>query len=237
MLDVEGADIRYGSIRAVRDVSLHVSEGELVGLIGPNGAGKSTLLRTICGLSAPTHGEIRFDGESLVGSTPDRIVARGVALVPEGRRVLASLTVAENLRLGASTPNGRAAFAGALEAALHRFPILRARFHQRAGLLSGGQQQQLAIARALMSRPRLLLLDEPSLGLAPLVVDEMFAALADLRAEGLTMLLVEQKSRRTIAVANRTYVMRSGCIVFEGDSSTLLDGTDLLQSYLSSERT
>jgi branched-chain amino acid transport system ATP-binding protein len=207
MLSVEGLRVRYGRIVAVHDVSLHVESGEVVGVIGPNGAGKSSTLAAIAGLVRPAAGRIEFCGEDVTGKPPEHIFRRGLALVPEGRHVFSTLTVAENLRL----------VRGDAEPELDRFPALRVRLKTPAGALSGGEQQQLALARALVARPRLLVLDEPSLGLAPLIVDDVFGVLESLRADGTTVLLVEQNATRTLRFADRCYVMRAGRIAPAGD--------------------
>jgi len=231
MLEVRSLTVRYGRIPAVENLDLTVNEGEIVGLVGPNGAGKSTTLSAIAGLVPVAAGEIRFEGESLRDVPTERIVRRGIAVVLEGRRAFSTLTVGENLllgRVGARKP----ARAEALEAAFARFPILREAFDDPAGRLSGGEQQQLAVARALLGEPRLLLLDEPSLGLAPLVVDAIFETLAELRRDGVTILLVEQNIRRTIELAERTYVLRSGRIAVSGTRSELADIDELEGAYL-----
>jgi len=210
VLDVRGLGVRYGTVPAVRDVSFEVRPGEIVGLIGPNGAGKSTTLHAIMGLVPADRGEIRLRGSSLRGLAPEQVARSGVALVPEGRRIFASLTVEENLRLGLS---GRRTSQGAgedLDAVFELFPVVHEFRARPAGLLSGGQQQQLAIGRALVARPDLLLLDEPSLGLAPKIVDLVFAALAEIRERGVTVLLVEQRAQRTVAFADRTYLISNG---------------------------
>jgi branched-chain amino acid transport system ATP-binding protein len=213
VLRVEGLGVRYGRIRAVRDVSLEVSPGEIVGLLGPNGAGKSSTLGAISGRLPVADGRVLLDGEQLVGRPPEEIVRRGISLVPEGRHVFATLTVAENLAIGATTRTDRARVAEDVESQLERFSVLRRYYRSNAGKLSGGEQQQLVIARALLSRPRLLLLDEPSLGLSPLLVDLVFETIEQLRAEGLTILLVEQNASRTVEVADRCYVLRGGELV------------------------
>jgi branched-chain amino acid transport system ATP-binding protein len=212
MLELEQLEVRYGAVPAVRELSMQVASGEIVGLIGPNGAGKSTTLHAIMGL-VPTHaGEIRLAGRSIVGRAPEAVARAGIALVPEGRRIYANMTVAENLRLGlagrrAHHADGRD---GDLEWVHELFPVVEEFGARQAGTLSGGQQQQLAIARALVASPDLLLLDEPSLGLAPQLVDIVFRALASIRERGVTVLLVEQRAQRTVAFADRTYVLSSG---------------------------
>jgi len=198
----------------VRGISLHVDEGELVGLIGPNGAGKTTTLSSIVGVVPVASGSITFEGRPLAGTSPEAIVRGGIALVPEGRRIFGRLTVEENLRLGATGRSDADVGRDAAEM-MERFPILERYRSSPAGKLSGGEQQQLAIARALMSRPRLLLMDEPSLGLAPLMVNRVFELIAELRSEGMTTLLVEQNARRTLKGADRTYVLQNGTLQFE----------------------
>lgn len=222
--------VEYGGIPALRGLNLAVNSGEIVGLIGPNGAGKSTTLKAVLGLVRPRGGSITYHGSSLIGSAPEDIVRRGLALVPEGRHIFQSLTVAENLSLARAS--GRGASNDLLDEMLERFPALRFYYHESAGGLSGGEQQQLAIARALLAKPELLILDEPSLGLAPLVVDEVFDALADLRAKGMTVLLVEQNAARAVALADRTYVLRSGSLVMHGTAQELLSHGGLTDAYL-----
>jgi branched-chain amino acid transport system ATP-binding protein len=208
-LAVEGLEVRYGAVTAVRDVSFHVEKGEIVGLIGPNGAGKSTTLHAMMGLVPAQTGSVKVAGSDVLGRSPERIARAGVALVPEGRRIYADFTVEENLRLGLAAGRGvrgRRALAGAYEL----FPVLREFRRRQAGVLSGGQQQQLAIGRALVAQPDVLLLDEPSLGLAPTLVDDVFSALADIREGGFAVLLVEQRAQRTVALADRTHVLANG---------------------------
>lgn len=207
-LAVRDLGVRYGSVPAVRGLTLEVGKGEIVGLIGPNGAGKSTTLHAIMGLISAT-GSVTVDGESVLGRSPERIARSGVALVPEGRRIYADFTVEENLRLGLAARRGKygkQALAGAYEL----FPILHEFRRRSAGVLSGGQQQQLAIARAMVAQPDILLLDEPSLGLAPSLVDDVFSALSDIREGGFAVLLVEQRAQRTVALADRTHVLSNG---------------------------
>ena len=232
MLKVENLDVRYGSSQAVNGISLEVDEGELVGLIGSNGAGKTTTLSAIFGLVHPAKGSITFEGQSLIGRAPEEIVALGIALVPEGRHIFASLTVAENLRLGGTPRKDRAGFQGDLMRVFELFPILEECYGRSAGKLSGGEQQQLAIARALLSRPRLLLLDEPSLGLAPRVIDLVFDALAELKTQGVTVLLVEQNAARTVAFADRSYLLRRGRVALSGTRDELVGQVDLAYAYL-----
>ena len=210
MLEVRDLEVRYGSVPAVRGLDLTVLRGEIVGLIGPNGAGKSTTLHAIMGAVRASSGEIRLGGSSIRGRAPENIVRAGVALVPEGRRIFAELTVEDNLRLGLSGRRSKAGASAALDGVYELFPIVRETRRRQAGLLSGGQQQQLAIGRALVADPDMLLLDEPSLGLAPTVVDTVFEALWAIRERGVTILLVEQRAQRTVAFADRTYVMSNG---------------------------
>jgi branched-chain amino acid transport system ATP-binding protein len=228
MLELVSIEVRYGAVPAVRGVSFRVAEGEIVGLIGPNGAGKSTTLHAITGL-VPTHaGHIRVEGESIVGRPPERIAQSGVSLVPEGRRIYADFTVEENLRLGLAARRGQ----GALGEAYELFPMLREFRRRSAGALSGGQQQQLAIARALVAKPRLLLLDEPSLGLAPTLVAEVFETLARIREQGVTILLVEQRAQRTVALADRTYVLANGELRTTLGPADAEDTDKLVAAYL-----
>jgi branched-chain amino acid transport system permease protein len=232
LLTVRDLEVRYGRITAVRGISLHVEEGEIVALVGPNGAGKSTTLSAVAGFLAPTAGSIAFGGRSLLGQPPERIVRRGVALVPEGRQIFGTLTVAENLQLGSTPLADRGRLDEALEDVLKTFPILGTYYRSSAAKLSGGEQQQLAIARALLSQPRLLLLDEPSLGLAPLMVDLVFDVLGELRAGGTTILLVEQNATAAIELADRAYVLGTGRVVAEGTGRELLAEADLAATYL-----
>jgi branched-chain amino acid transport system ATP-binding protein len=232
LLSVRGLTVRYGSVTALHGIDLDVDEGELVALVGPNGAGKSSTLAAVSGLVRPAAGTVRVAGEVVSGLAPERVVRHGVALVPEGRNIFTALTVAENLALGATIRRDAAGVAADLDRQLDRFPILRDRYGQQAGLLSGGEQQQLAIARALMSRPRLLLLDEPSLGLAPRLVDLVFETVAQLRREGLTIVLVEQNATRAVELADRTSVLRTGRIVRSGTADELGGGAAMAAEYL-----
>ncbi len=232
MLELTGVEIRYGNIRAVRDVSLTVGQGELITLIGSNGAGKTTTLRSISGLLRASDGRIMFEGEDITRAPTDRIVAMGISHCPEGRRIFGSLTVGENLRLGAVTRADRRAVAKDLGEVLEIFPVLEQRLGQAGGTLSGGEQQMLAIGRALMSRPRLLLLDEPSLGLAPLMVERIFATIAELKRQGLTILLVEQNVHHALDVADRAYVMETGRMSLEGPAHVLRRDPRVEQAYL-----
>jgi branched-chain amino acid transport system ATP-binding protein len=231
LLAVEDLTVAYGAVTALRDVSLRVAAGEIVAALGPNGAGKTTLLSTIAGVHKPKSGRVLFESTSIAGSSPERVLRKGVALVPEGRKIFPNLTVEENLTIGGITRNDRDELRADTERWLARFPILGERSDQLAGTLSGGEQQQLAVARALMSRPRLLLLDEPSLGLAPIFVDRIFELVAELRSAGTTILLVEQNVHRALEIADRAYVLSVGTVVASGPTETLVEG-DLERSYL-----
>jgi branched-chain amino acid transport system ATP-binding protein len=229
---LEDVYVRYGAIAALRGISINVEQGEMVALIGVNGAGKSTTLMTIAGVLKPTQGTITFEGQSIVGQSPEEIVRQGLALVPEGRRIFPGLTVEENLRLGAAIRSDRAAIQRDIDEMCTRFPILGERLNQAAGTLSGGEQQQLAIARGLMSRPSLLMLDEPSLGLAPILVEEIFELVAQLRETGVTILLVEQNVERTLEIADRAYLLNTGQVEFEGPVEELRRRVDVVSTYL-----
>lgn len=233
MLTVKSVHTHYGSIHALKGVSLHVRTGEMVALIGANGAGKSTLVNTICGLIKPSKGKIEFLGYSIGGLAPEDIVHRGIALVPEGRQIFSTLTVEANLEMGAfiHRRNGLRILED-MEQMYGRFPILRERCRQLAGTLSGGEQQMLAISRALMSRPRLIVLDEPSMGLAPLVVKEIFSIIQELRREGRTILLIEQNARAALQIADRGYVLETGKLVLQGEGSMLLEHREVQRAYL-----
>jgi branched-chain amino acid transport system ATP-binding protein len=236
MLAIENLQVNYGSIVALRGVDISVAAGEIVAVIGPNGAGKSTLLLTIAGVVKPKAGGVKFDGRSILGEAPEKLAASGLALVPEGRHIFGSLSVAENIALGATTRNDRAGIAADTEKVLDMFPVLRDRYRQRAGNLSGGEQQMLAIARALLSRPKLLLLDEPSLGLAPLIVKQVYDAIYALRQQGLTVLVVEQSVNRALNAADRAYVMSGGAIAMVGRSSELQGTAEFDAAYFGSNQ-
>lgn len=236
LLRIENLQVQYGRIAAVRGLSLAVGQGEIVGVIGPNGAGKTSTLAAVTGIAPTSGGSIDFDGKSLVGLAPEAIVRRGLALVPEGRQIFLNLTVEENLRLGGTVKRDGSSFAEHRERVLEKFPVLRRYYGGMAGQLSGGEQQQLAIARSLLSRPRLLLLDEPSLGLAPRVVNLVFEVLADLRAEGTTILLAEQIAGKTVELADRTYVLKGGEVVISGTRDELMDNADITSAYLGLNR-
>tara|TARA_B100000029_G_scaffold17089_1_gene17395 strand:+ start:57 stop:758 length:702 start_codon:yes stop_codon:yes gene_type:complete len=220
VLEVSGLTTAYGEISALRDANLRVGSGEVVGLIGPNGAGKTTLLNTIAGLLAPRSGSVSLDGEDVTGWDPEALVRAGLALVPEHRRIFTDLTVEENLKVGGITLPA-ADRTALLEEMADLFPVLRAKWATAAGYLSGGEAQQLAIGRALMARPRLLMMDEPSLGLAPILVDVVFELVETLQAQGRTLLVVEQNATRMLEVADRAYVLRSGEVVAEGPGAEL----------------
>jgi len=232
VLELTDVHVRYGNIRALQGVSLRVENGELVALIGSNGAGKSTTLRTISGLLRPAQGTITFEGADITTAATDRIVSLGISHCPEGRRIFGSLTVLENLRLGAVSRSDSAAVTADLDMVFELFPLLKERLGQAGGTLSGGEQQMLAIGRALMSRPRLLLLDEPSLGLAPLMVERIFATIAELRRQGRTILLVEQNVHHALDVADRAYVLETGRITLDGPVEVLRKNPRVEQSYL-----
>jgi branched-chain amino acid transport system ATP-binding protein len=231
VLEVSGLTTRYGEISALRNASLLVGAGEVVGLIGPNGAGKTTLLNTLAGLLEPSEGGVTFDGEDVTGSSPERLLRMGLALVPEHRRIFGDLTVEENLRIGGITVSTRRR-QSLLEEMAEQFPVLRQKWTTAAGYLSGGEAQQLAIARALMSEPRLLMMDEPSLGLAPVMVDVVFELISSLRDRGRTLLVVEQNATRMLDLADRAYVMRSGVVVAEGTGADLRADDQLFDTFL-----
>lgn len=233
MLKIDSVKVAYGAIQAVKGVSLEVRAGEVVTIIGANGAGKSTLLKSICGLEPVAEGSIQIDGKDVTSVKAHERVALGVAMSPEGRGVFADQTVRENLMLGGYVRRrDKAAMEAAIEREFHRFPRLRERQNQLSGTLSGGEQQMLAISRALMSEPRLLLLDEPSLGLAPLIIKDIFNAIRQLRESGLTILLVEQMAKQALGVADRAYVLETGCITLEGTGSALLNDPKVKAAYL-----
>jgi branched-chain amino acid transport system ATP-binding protein len=232
MLRIDELRVNYGRVPALHGISLHVDEGEAVALVGPNGAGKTTTLSAIFGLVAPAGGTILFEGEPLVGASPEKILRRGLALVPEGRHIFGTLSVGENLQLGTTARKDRHEAEDDLKSVFERFPVLESYYGRTAGTLSGGEQQQLAIARALLSRPRLLLLDEPSLGLAPVVIDIVFDALEELRKEGVTILLVEQNAARAVEFADRAYILRTGRVAHSGARDEILQMEDFETAYL-----
>ncbi|WP_207668633.1 ABC transporter ATP-binding protein [Harryflintia acetispora] len=232
MLKVKNLNVSYGAIHAIHDVSLEVNEGEIVSLIGANGAGKTTTLSTITGLKKAASGEVTLDGQNLLAMPAPKIVGLGLAHVPEGRRIFAEMTVAENLEMGAYTRRERAEVQQSIEDVYGRFPRLKERYRQVAGTLSGGEQQMLAIGRALMSRPKILLMDEPSMGLSPLLVKEIFAIIGEVNASGVTVLLVEQNAKMALSIANRAYVLETGRVVMEGDAKELMGNSEIKKAYL-----
>ncbi len=235
MLKAENVSVSYGPIRAVRDASLEVGEGEIVTLLGPNGAGKTSLISAMIGLVPKANGSTSFRGEDVTGQSTETLVRRGLCVTPEGRRIFADLTVEENMRLGAATRRDRDGIAEDTEKYLDMFPVLRRRYHSAAKYLSGGEQQMLAISRSLMSRPKLLMLDEPSLGLAPRIVDQVFELLVTLREWGLTILVVEQNANEVLEFADRAYVLASGSLKFSGSAQELLESGDVMEMYLGLE--
>ena len=232
MLTLENVSVNYGAIKALTGISMHIEQGEVVTLIGANGAGKTTTLRTITGLLAPREGRVVFEGEEIGGTPAHQLVARGISMSPEGRGVFANLTVRENLQMGAYLKKNKREIAEDMERGFRMFPRLKERESQKAGTLSGGEQQMLAMARALMSRPRLLLLDEPSLGLAPLVVHTIFEAVDEIRSKGTTILLVEQNAHAALGHSDRAYVLETGQIVMEGNSKDLAADPRIKEAYL-----
>ncbi len=232
LLSVESVDVFYGDVQAVRGVSFDVRPGEVVTLIGANGAGKSTTLKTVAGLLAPRAGRICFDGSDLAGIPAHVLAAHGLVLVPEGRQLWPGMSVVENLRMGAYPRAARAKADATIEEVFAMFPVLKRRIHQKAGTLSGGEQQMCAIGRGLMAQPRLLLLDEPALGLSPLLVKEVFASLRAIRDRGVTIVLVEQNVPHALALADRAYVMETGSITLSGTSAALRDDRTVRDRYL-----
>ena len=233
LLQVNNLSVSYGAIKALHDVSLHIDRGEIVTLIGSNGAGKTTLLRTISGLLKPTAGSIQWNGETpLVGQRPDQIVRLGISHSPEGRQIFANLTTHDNLMLGAYQRTDKAEIARNLDRCYSLFPVLAERRDQRAGTLSGGEQQMLAIGRALMQCPQLLLLDEPSLGLAPLVVRKIFGIIREINQEGVTIFLVEQNARMALNIAHRAYVLQTGRVILSDQASKLAEDPEVQKAYL-----
>jgi branched-chain amino acid transport system ATP-binding protein len=231
LLAVEDLRVRYGQINALNGASIHVGRGEVVAIIGPNGAGKSSLLGAIAGIVKPIGGGIVFDGENILGQALERTVRRGIALVPEGRHVFSGLTVHENLKLGATIRKSAAEIDADIQSYFEIFPILSERRHEMAGRLSGGEQQMLVIARALLSIPKLLMLDEPSLGLAPKIIDRIYEIIEDIRQRGVTVLVVEQNASRALKAADRTYVLNGGIVRLSGPSSELENHSDFEAAY------
>ena len=232
MLRIADLNVYYGAIHALKGISLEVHQGEIVTLIGANGAGKSTTLRTISGLIAPKSGAVDFEGQGIAGLGAPDIVRRGISQVPEGRRIFADMTVLENLELGAFIRNDKDGIASDMEMVFTRFPRLKERISQQAGTLSGGEQQMLAMGRALMSRPRLLLLDEPSMGLAPLLIKEIFSIIVDINKAGTTILLVEQNANMALSIASRAYVLETGRITLSGGAKDLAASEEVRKAYL-----
>jgi branched-chain amino acid transport system ATP-binding protein len=232
LLELQGVDTYYGRVQALHQVSMTIDEGEIVTLIGSNGAGKTTTLRTISGLTHPAKGHVRLRGKEISGLPPDRIVTLGIGHAPEGRRIFHRMTVRDNLFLGAYSRNDGPAIRADQERVFQLFPRLRERRQQIGGTLSGGEQQMLAIGRAMMSRPKLLLLDEPSLGLAPILVDTIFDVIRDINKQGTTILLIEQNAAKALQVANRGYVLETGRVVKEGTAKALLESPDVQRAYL-----
>jgi branched-chain amino acid transport system ATP-binding protein len=232
MLNLDKINVYYGAIHAIKDISIEVNEGEIVTLIGANGAGKSTTLRTISGLLKPKTGTVKFEGQDIAGLPAQGIVSLGISQVPEGRRVFANMTVMENLELGAYLRSDKKEIKEDLKSVFERFPRLSERRGQLSGTLSGGEQQMLAMGRALMSRPRLLLLDEPSMGLAPLLVKEIFSIIKEINASGTTVLLVEQNANMALSIAHKAYVLETGRIILSGDAKELAASEEVRKAYL-----
>ena len=232
MLSVENLQVHYGMIQAIKDVSFEVNEGEVIALIGANGAGKTTILHTVSGLLSPTKGKVMFQGQDITKIPAHKIVSLGMAHVPEGRRVFAQLTVLENLKLGAYTRKDKNEMEETLKMIYKRFPRLEERKNQISGTLSGGEQQMLAMGRALMSHPKIILMDEPSMGLSPIFVEEVFKIIRDISAEGTTVLLVEQNAKKALNIANRAYVLETGNIILQGDAGKLLNDESVKKAYL-----
>ena len=232
MLQIENITVYYGNIQAIKGVTLDIQEGEIVTLIGANGAGKSTLLKTVSGLLKPKEGEIIYEGKPIGGKAAQAIVKQGISHVPEGRRIFANMTVEENLQLGAYLRRDRAGIKKDMEQVYELFPRLLERVKQQAGTLSGGEQQMLAMGRALMAKPKLLLLDEPSMGLAPLLVKTIFRIIEEIKATGTTILLVEQNAHLALSIADRAYVMETGRIVLSGKANELTESEEVKMAYL-----
>jgi branched-chain amino acid transport system ATP-binding protein len=232
MLEISNLNVHYGAIHALKGINLKVNQGEIVTLIGSNGAGKTTTLKTISGMLKPTEGKILFQGTEINKLNSNKLVSLGVAHVPEGRRVFGTMSVMENLEMGAYTRNDKTEIKKDFDKIFTLFPRLLERKEQMAGTLSGGEQQMLAIGRALMSRPQLLLLDEPSMGLAPLIVKQIFSIISDINKEGMTVLLIEQNASMALKIANRAYVIQNGSIDMEGDASELLNDENVKNAYL-----
>ena len=232
MLEVKDLQVYYGMIQAIKGISFEVNQGEVIALIGANGAGKTTILHTVTGLIAPKAGSIVFEGQDITKVPAHKIVSMGMAHVPEGRRVFAQLSVYDNLKMGAYTRKDKNEIEESLEMVYKRFPRLEERKNQMAGTLSGGEQQMLAMGRALMSNPKILLMDEPSMGLSPLLVNEIFKIISEVSKDGTTVLLVEQNAKKALSIADRAYVLETGNIVMEGKASELLDNPRIRAAYL-----
>ena len=232
MLEVKNLSVHYGMIQAVRNVDFKVNEGEIVSLIGANGAGKSTILKTLSGLIHPSEGEIVYLGENIASTSAKKIVEKGLVQVPEGRHVFPGLTVKENLELGAFLRKDKEGIQKDMEAVFERFPILKERKDQDAQTLSGGEQQMLAMGRALMSRPKLLLLDEPSMGLAPIFIREIFKIIQEIQKTGTTVLLIEQNAKMALSISNRAYVLETGSVVLSGTGQEVLESDEIQKAYL-----
>ena len=232
MLEVKNLKVHYGVIQAIKGISFEVNEGEVIALIGANGAGKTTTLQTITGMLKPSEGEILFEGQDIVKVPGHKIVSMGMAHVPEGRRVFAELSVYENLKLGAYTRKDKNEIAESLAKVYKSFPRLEERKNQLAGTLSGGEQQMLAMGRALMSKPKIILMDEPSMGLSPIFVEEIFHIIREISASGTTVLLVEQNAKKALAIANRAYVLETGNIVLYGDAKEMMNNDSIKKAYL-----
>ena len=232
MLEVKDLQVYYGMIQAIKGISFEVNQGEVIALIGANGAGKTTILHTITGLISPKAGSITFEGKDLIKTPAHKIVSMGMAHVPEGRRVFSTLSVYENLKMGAYTRNSKTEIEESLENVYKRFPRLEERKNQLAGTLSGGEQQMLAMGRALMSKPKIILMDEPSMGLSPIFVNEIFGIIQEVSASGTTVLLVEQNAKKALSIADRAYVLETGTIALEGDAKVLMNDDSIKKAYL-----
>lgn len=232
MLEIKDIEVYYGMIQAIKGISFEVNEGEVIALIGANGAGKTTILHTITGLLSPKKGSVIFEGKDITKIPAHKIVSLGMAHVPEGRRVFAELSVYENLKMGAYTRKDKGEIAQTLEMVYKRFPRLQERKNQLAGTLSGGEQQMLAMGRALMSHPKIIVMDEPSMGLSPILVNEIFDIIQEVSASGTTVLLVEQNAKKALSIADRAYVLETGTIVLEGEAGKLMDDDSIKKAYL-----
>lgn len=232
LLEIKTLEVSYGQVKVLRGIDLNVEEGQIVSIVGANGAGKSTLINTISGILKPTAGTIKFDGVEIAGSKPHVVVGKGITQVPEGRGILNKLTVKENLLMGANLRQGKKSIEHDIEEMFHRFPILAERKNQPAGVLSGGEQQLLAISRALMAKPKMLLLDEPSMGLAPLLVREVFNIVKGINQAGVTVLLVEQNAKMALRIAHQAYVIENGTITIKGTGKELLSNNEVIEAYL-----